>query len=136
MKLWEKRDELDTNKSIKSYLYTITYNRSLNYLRDNKKFNKTEGITESLERSENWDASNQLIADEIQLKINKTLDNLPEKCSRIFKMSRYEELKYKEIADKLNISVKTVESQMTKALKALRENLAEYLSILLWILIS
>jgi len=131
LKLWEKRDEVDTSKSVKSYLYTSVYNRSLNYIRDNKKFDKTEGKTELLERAENWDSSNQMIADEIQAKITQTLDDLPEKCRQIFMMSRYEELKYKEIAEKLNISIKTVETQMTKALKALRKNLAEYMTILL-----
>jgi RNA polymerase sigma-70 factor (ECF subfamily) len=131
LKLWEKRDEVDTSKSVKSYLYTSVYNRSLNYIRDNKKFDKTEGKTELLEQAENWDSSNQMIADEIQAKITQTLDDLPEKCRQIFMMSRYEELKYKEIAEKLNISIKTVETQMTKALKALRKNLAEYMTILL-----
>ncbi len=134
LKLWEKRNELDTSKSIKSYLYTTVYNRSLNYIRDNKKFDKTEGKTELLERAESWDSSNQMIADEIQLKITQTLDELPEKCRQIFVMSRYEELKYREIAEKLSISVKTVETQMSKALKALRKNLAEYMTVLLWII--
>ena len=131
LKLWEKRDELDISKSVKSYLYTTVYNRSLNYIRDNKKFDKTEGKTELLERSESWDQTNYMIASEIEIKINKTLEALPEKCRQIFIMSRYEELKYREIADKLDISIKTVETQMSKALKALRENLAEYMSVLL-----
>lgn len=135
LKLWEKREEVDTSKSVKSYLYTSVYNRSLNYIRDNKKFDKTEGKTELLERAESWDSSNQMIADEIQAKITQTLDALPEKCRQIFMMSRYEELKYKEIAEKLNISIKTVETQMSKALKALRKNLAEYMTILLMIII-
>lgn len=136
LKLWEKRKEMDTSKSVKSYLYTSVYNRSLNYIRDNKKFDKTEGKTELLERAENWDASNQMIAEEIQIKINQTLENLPEKCRKIFMMSRYEELKYKEIAEKLNISIKTVETQMSKALKALRNNLAKYMTILLMIMVN
>ena len=134
LKLWEKREEVDTNKSVKSYLYTTVYNRSLNYIRDNKKFDRTEGKTELLERSENWDQTNQMIAVEIETKINQTLDDLPEKCRQIFVMSRYEELKYKEIAEKLDISIKTVETQMSKALKALRKNLAEYMTVLLFVI--
>jgi len=136
LKLWEKRDELDTSKSVKSYLYTTVYNRSLNYIRDNKKFDKTEGKTELLERSEDWDQTNQMIAAEIEVKIAQTLDSLPEKCRQIFVMSRYEELKYREIADKLDISVKTVETQMSKALKALRKNLAEYMTVFLFVISS
>ncbi len=134
LKLWEKRKEVDTSKSVKSYLYTTVYNRSLNYIRDNKKFDKTEGKTELLERSEDWDQTNHMIAAEIELKIVQTLDSLPEKCKQIFVMSRYEELKYREIADKLDISVKTVETQMSKALKALRKNLAEYMTVLLFVI--
>lgn len=135
LKLWEKRSEVDTNKSVKSYLYTTVYNRSLNYIRDNKKFDKTEGKVEMLERSESWDYTNNMVAAEMEEKIAYTLDSLPEKCRQIFVMSRYEELKYREIADKLNISVKTVETQMSKALKAMRKNLAEYITVLLFFLI-
>ncbi len=131
LKLWEKRTEVDTNKSVKSYLYTTVYNRSLNYIRDNKKFDRTEGKTELLERSENWDQNNHMVAAEIEAKITQTLDSLPEKCRQIFVMSRYEELKYKEIAEKLDISIKTVETQMSKALKVLRKNLAEYITVFL-----
>jgi len=75
-----------------------------------------------------------MIAVEIETKINQTLDDLPEKCRQIFVMSRYEELKYKEIAEKLDISIKTVETQMSKALKALRKNLAEYMTVLLFVI--
>ena len=135
LKLWEKRDEIDSNKSVKSYLYTTIHNRSLNYIRDNKKFDKKEEKTEMLERTENWDYTNHMIATEIEAKITQTLDSLPEKCRQIFVMSRYEELKYREIAEKLNISIKTVETQMSKALKAMRKNLAEYISVLLLFLI-
>ena len=134
LKLWEKRNEVDTNRSVKSYLYTSVYNRSLNYIRDNKKFDKTGGKTELLERGENWDQSNYMIAAEIEAKIAQTLDALPEKCRQIFIMSRYEELKYKEIAEKLDISIKTVETQMSKALKVLRKNLAEYITVLLFVI--
>lgn len=136
LKLWEKRTEVDTSKSVKSYLYTTVYNRSLNYIRDNKKFDRTEGKTELLERSENWDQTNHMIAAEIEAKITQTLDSLPEKCRQIFVMSRYEEMKYKEIAEKLEISIKTVETQMSKALKALRNNLVEYMTVLLLFFLS
>ncbi|MEN8119062.1 MAG: RNA polymerase sigma-70 factor [Bacteroidota bacterium] len=134
LKLWEKREEVDTSKSVKSYLYTTVYNRSLNYIRDNKKFDRTEGKTELLEQSENWDQTNNMTATEIEAKITQTLDYLPEKCRQIFVMSRYEEMKYREIAKKLDISIKTVETQMSKALKALRKNLSEYITVLLFVI--
>ncbi len=133
MRLWEKRNEIDPKQSVKSYLYTGVYNRSLNYIRDHKKFDKSGEQANIPEQKDNWDVSNEMTAQEIQVKIDKTLSELPEKCRQVFEMSRYEELKYREIAEKLNISVKTVETQMTKALKALRKNLAEYLHLFLFI---
>lgn len=68
---------------------------------------------------------------ELQTKINNALGKLPEKCRQVFQLSRFEELKYKEIAKKLNISVKTVEAQMSKALKILREELKDYIIVVL-----
>jgi len=73
---------------------------------------------------------------ELQKKINSSIDGLPEQCAKIFKMSRFEYLKYQEIADRLNISVKTVENQMGKALKILRENMKEYLVVVLTIILN
>ena len=64
------------------------------------------------------------------------MNSLPKKCKQVFELSRYENLKNKEIAERLDISVKTVEAQMTKALKIFRENLKEYLTILILILLK
>jgi len=136
LKLWEKREGVDTSKSVKSYLYTTVYNKSLNYIRDNKKFVNTENKINLFEKSNDWDYSNKMIANEIEAKIIQTLDSLPEKCRQVFIMSRYEELKYREIAEKLKISIKTVETQMSKALKALRKNLTEYITVLFIILLG
>ncbi len=61
---------------------------------------------------------------------------LPEKCREVFEMNRFDGLKYSEIAERLHISVKTVENQMSKALKILREKLSKYLSILLWLILQ
>lgn len=134
--LWSKRDSIDIEKSVKSYLYTSGYNRSLNYIRDSKKFDsnvKSEDI--SIQGSE-WNFDNNIEALELEGKINQILALLPEKCKQIFLMSRFEGLKYGEIAEKLDISVKTVEAQMSKALKVLRENLKEYLTILIIFLLN
>ena len=132
MNLWEKRATVDPEKSIKSYLFTAVYNRSLNYLRDNKKFDKNEFSLEIAENNpDNWDHQDSLETSELQTKINDAIDSLPEKCREIFVMNRLEGLKYKEVAEKLNISIKTVETQMSKALKVLKENLAEYATLLI-----
>ncbi len=133
VKLWEKREQIDMNKAVKSYLYTAVNNKSLNHIRDNKKFVNSDYI---IENETDWNYSDNLVELEIQEKITATLDSLPPKCREVFKLSRYENLKYKQIAERLNISVKTVESHMSKALKALRKNLSEYLTSLLLLIIS
>ena len=128
--LWQKKEEIDKNKSIKSYLFTTVRNRSLNYIRDNKKY-KSEYLDIELEKSNDYFDSDILTSKELQERITASINSLPEKCRRVFKMSRFEDLKYKEIAEELNISIKTVENQMGKALKVLRKDLKEYLPILI-----
>lgn len=129
--LWEKRSELDLSTSLKSYLFTSVNNRSLNVIRDRRKFSSEEVP----ERAGEWDVSTQLEAMELEEKIRAAIDTLPERCREIFELNRFEGLKYSEIATQLDISVKTVENQMTKALKLLREQLGKYLSILLWLML-
>ncbi|HPS45737.1 MAG TPA: RNA polymerase sigma-70 factor [Bacteroidales bacterium] len=129
--LWEKKDTIDLSKSVKSYLTTIIYNKSLNYLRDNKKFNKEILSFEGIYPGYNQNPSDKLVASEIEHKIKRSINELPEKCREIFVLSRYHDLKYQQIADKLQISVKTVEAQMSKALQHMREQLAEYTTLLI-----
>jgi len=129
--LWEKRSELDLSTSLKSYLFTSVNNRSLNVIRDRKKFSSEE-VPES---AGEWDVSAQIEAMELEEKIRTAIKTLPERCREIFELNRFGGLKYSEIASQLDISVKTVENQMTKALKILREQLGKYLSILLWLLL-
>ncbi len=130
--IWEKRESFDFGQPAKSYLFTAVYNRSLNFLRDKKKFTDTDDTDFLLERGE---ADPDYMAEaELEGRIWKVIDRLPEKCREIFIMNRFDGKKYAEIASMLNISVKTVETQMTKALKALRSELADYL-LVLWILI-
>jgi len=131
IKLWERGSEIDLSTSLKSYLFTAVNNRSLNVIRDRKKFSSEEVP----ERVGEWDVSAELEAMELEEKIRGVIDSLPEKCREIFELNRFKGLKYGEIASQLNISVKTVENQMSKALKILREQLAKYLTILLWLIL-
>ena len=135
MKLWEKREDIDLSKSVKSYLFTSVNNRSLNFIRDNKKFTNEEFIIDS-HHEKHWEVADVLSAAEIQKKVESTLDAVSPKVKQVFLMSRHEGLKYKEIAEKLNLSVKTVETHMSTALKALRINLKEYLTSLILFLLS
>jgi RNA polymerase sigma-70 factor (ECF subfamily) len=133
--LWEKRNEVHMNVSLRSYLFTAVRNRSLNYLRDHSKFTSADSemmreiVDPQTEDSSDYDEA------QIQQRILKEIENLPEKCAEIFKLARFENLKYREIAEKLNISVKTVEAQMSKALRILRDNLSDIIQVfILWIM--
>ncbi|HNW71079.1 MAG TPA: RNA polymerase sigma-70 factor [Bacteroidales bacterium] len=131
---WEKRSVIDLSKSPKSYLATSVSNKCLNYLRDNRKFNKDLLITENLFGEMPAESTDFLVVEEITKKIESAIAELPEKCREIFVMNRFEQLKYHEIAEKLQLSVKTVESQMSKALQHMRLRLADYITLVLLIL--
>jgi RNA polymerase sigma-70 factor (ECF subfamily) len=131
IKLWERRTEIDLSTSLKSYLFTAVNNRSLNVIRDRKKFSSDEVP----ERVANWDVSTELESLELEERIREAIASLPERCRVIFELNRFEGLSYGDISKKLGISVKTVENQMSKALKILREQLANYLSLLLWFML-
>ncbi len=134
MALWDKRGTIDASKAVKSYLSTVVYNKSLNYLRSAKKFDKDLLISEQLITEPGGEYTDILVVKDIRLKIDQAIEELPEKCREIFLMNRYEQMKYQEIADKLQISVKTVETQMSKALQRMRVSLNEYLTLLVLIL--
>ena len=133
--LWEKRDTIDLSRQVKSYLATAIRNKSFNYLRDNKKFNNE---IQDFERIVEPDyKSNDLLENkELKAEITRAIDELPEKCREVFMLSRFENKKYQEIADKLQISIKTVEAQMSKALQHMRIRLAEYIAIFILLLIN
>ena len=130
--LWEKREEIDLSTSLKSYLFTSVHHRSLNVIRDQKKFTSAEVPDVAGE----WDVSTQIESMELEGKIMDAIETLPEKCREIFELNRFDGLKYSEIAEHMNISVKTVENQMSKALKILREKLIKYMTILLWLIMN
>ncbi|OFX17587.1 MAG: hypothetical protein A2033_04625 [Bacteroidetes bacterium GWA2_31_9] len=132
---WDKRDTIDLSKPVKTYLFTSVHNRCLNHIRNNKKFDQNVENFELLDLSHHHIASDSLVEQEISSQINNAIESLPEKCKEIFKMSRFEEMKYKEIAEKLNLSIKTVEAQMSKALQVMRTSLSEFISVLIYFII-
>ncbi len=130
-KLWEKRENFDITISIKSYLYRAVHNTCLNRVKHEKiKREYASQNAEQLQRNFSY-ASDLTIKNELEERIALAIDQLPEQCRLVFKLSRFDELKYSEIAVQLGISVKTVENQMGKALRVLRTHLAEYLAVLL-----
>lgn len=131
LKLWEKRDLLEVQTSVKAYLYKCVYNDSLNLLKHEHVKSKYQDFTVHTINTHHEAASNKVELSELQTALKLALEALPEQCRIIFQMSRFEELKYKEIAERLGISVKTVENQMGKALKILRLKLSDFLLLLL-----
>lgn len=134
--IWEKRDILDFNTSVKSYLFKSCQNNSLKHLRHQKIVSGYEekvksGDTENYDLQENYAEIGEIVGI-----IAQTLSQVPEKTREIFQLNRNEGLKYQEIADSLQISVKTVEAHMSSVLKIFRENLKEYLTILLFLFIN
>ena len=128
--MWSRREQIDPSKAVKSYLVTSVKNRSLNYLRDNKKFDSNLLILEDLYPLPVYQQSDHLVESELKEQITLAIKELPEKCREVFLLNRDEHLKYQEIADQLQISVKTVETQMSKALQHMRKKLRDYLIVL------
>ena len=134
--LWEKRESIDMERPVKSYLAMVIHNKCTNHLRDNRKFDQNILNIENLLEVPEYDGADSMVEKELKLKIDLSIAELPEKCREIFVMNRYENFKYQEIADKLQISVKTVETQMSKALQHMRIRLAEYISTFIALMIS
>ena len=124
MTVWEKRATLNPDRSIKSYLYTATKNRALKHLRHEEVKRKNKGKIDlySVAPSTPEDLIRHA---ETAASIGRAIETLPEKCRLIFKMNRFDHLTYAEIAEVLEVSVKTVETQMGRALHALRHALFE-----------
>jgi RNA polymerase sigma-70 factor (ECF subfamily) len=129
IKLWEKRQEINLPVAARSYLYTTVYHLSLNTLRDHKIRNRHH---EKLAPPTFTNKINTAEEQEIKARINLAIDALPPRCKEVFCKSRLEGKKYAEIAADLNISIKTVEVQMGKALKTLREQLADL--AIIWVI--
>ncbi|MFT7198366.1 MAG: RNA polymerase sigma-70 factor (ECF subfamily) [Marinoscillum sp.] len=128
-RLWVNNQSININSSIQSYLFGAMRNACMNYLK-HVKVKNAYGDHVRLTHSSSVQID-FLELDELNSTIRNALDKIPEKCREVFELSRYEGEKYQEIADTLNVSIKTVEKQMSKALKILRDELSEYLIILI-----
>ena len=130
LKLWEKNEWGHIQTSIKSYLYKSVYHDSLNYLRRQKVQIKYQNSIAYSMKNHIDDTAGKLKLSELEQHLQLALNKLPEKCRAIFHLSRFEELKYQEIASQLNISIKTVETHMGKALRILRKEMKEFLPLM------
>jgi RNA polymerase sigma-70 factor, ECF subfamily len=125
VKLYEKRSTLTIDTSIKSYLYRSVYNSCMNYI--NQRSIQDKHIKNiDMERNDEENLENEINSIELQNRIFTLIEALPPKCRRIFKMNRLEGMKNEEIATSLHLSKRTVETQISKALKILRNKLSDY----------
>ncbi|WP_166664832.1 RNA polymerase sigma-70 factor [Pedobacter metabolipauper] len=131
LKFWEKRDLLNIQTSLKAYLYKCVHNDSLNYIKHQTIKAKYQDHAAYSRNDHHEAASSKVELSELEVKLKEALDELPEGCRTIFQMSRFEELKYREIAEQLGLSIKTVENQMGKALKVLRLKLADFIALIM-----
>lgn len=121
--LWRDRKKINIITSLKGYLFRAVYNKSMHYLEHQKVIKRHAGKAATGVSIDTVDPVEVMKYNELHEKIGKIIGKLPERCAKIFCMSRFEGLKYAEIAEELSISVKTVEANMGKALKEFRNEL-------------
>jgi len=129
VKLWDMHDELEINTSLNAYLYRAVQNYSLNFLRKKKTKDKYIIVKADVPNDAHVSGLIKMEEDELRVILKHAILNLPEKRREIFELSKFDGLKNGKIASKLSISIKTVENQMTKALKYLRVVLKDYAPI-------
>ncbi|MCI5082333.1 MAG: RNA polymerase sigma-70 factor [Saprospiraceae bacterium] len=125
LKLWENHQTISINSSLKNYLKRATINHTINYLKSkhgNKNYEEVDRLNILDEQT-----LQKLEAEDLEAFIRESISELPERCRIVFTLSRFEDLSNKEIAEQLGISVKTVESQITKALKFLRKQVLPHI---------
>lgn len=133
-RLWEKRAELKI-QDMKPYLRRAVYNKAIDHIRKIKRQGGwTEEITDISHPVVSRTVLDEIAGKELQQRINKAINLLPNKCKTVFCLSRLENLSHKEIAAQLDISVKTIENQMTKALKIMRKHLLSIVIIVIFLL--
>lgn len=131
LSVWEKREGMTIRTAVKPYLYAMVRNACLNVIK-HEKIKQKYAMEEVAVAPNSLDSVTHAVASsELEWRIQNAIERLPEQCRLVFKLSRFEELKYAEIAEQLEISVKTVENHMGKALKMMREQLKDYLPLFL-----
>jgi len=126
LRIWEKRLTIKISTSVGGYLRRMAINEALAYLRKKKVFEQE--FTDTVPHQHDQSGEEHYLHGELNGRIGIAINKLPPKCRTVFQLSRFEELTYREIAERLDISIKTVENQMGKALRILRESLKDYLN--------
>jgi RNA polymerase sigma-70 factor, ECF subfamily len=123
-RLWQDKEKINIESSLNGYLFRSVHNRCLHHIEHNRVVERHTAELSYRQTESAESPSDILNYKELQDKIARIIERLPEKCGKIFTMSRFEGLKYTEIAEKLSVSVKTVEANMGRALKEFRKEFA------------
>lgn len=126
VRLYEKRESINIEISLKSYLFKSVYNSCINHIRINDIHNKHLYNIKKRKENDYVDLVEEMQTSELEKFLYDAISELPEQCKKIFKMNRFKGMKNAEIAEKLKLSKRTVETQISKALKILREKLSHY----------
>jgi len=124
-RIWKDREKIKIESSLNGYLFRSVHNRCLHFIEHNRIVGKHAEQMSFRQPESPESPSDILNYKELQAKVANILEKLPERCGKIFYMNRFEGLKYTEIAEKLSVSVKTVEANMGRALKEFRKELTE-----------
>lgn len=129
VKIWKNMDDIEMGDYFKYYLLKATTSTSLNYLERNKRLLRVKQEVKLAAAANGNVGNDPAHIEELKTSIRKAIDKLPPKCKTIYLLCRQEDMTYKEVAERLDLSVKTVENQMGIALKKLRADLHEYLTL-------
>lgn len=133
--IWESRDSFKINYSLRGYMYRVVHNKCLNYLRSLKAFNKLAFVSldnekinfQSLHFEVPPEIIEKLFSEQLELRLRQEMEALPAQCREIFYLSRFEDMTYPEIAEKLNLALSTVKTQMLRALTRLKSRIENFL---------
>lgn len=134
IKIWEKRNTIIIKTTLKGYLYTCVLHKVYDIFRKQKNALSKEVLQNFDIKIQTSTPESKLIYEELEAQINTAVNLLPEKCKKVFVLSRENQLSHKEISKQLNISTKSVEAYITKALKILRPTLTNISNILFFLI--
>lgn len=131
MRLWENREHFEIRGSLKSYLMTAVKNNSLEELKHENVIRNYQDYAIAHNNSFDYDVDNYILYSELNQQLQKELDKLPKEMREVFEMHRFKNKKYHEIANELNVSVRTIENRISKVLEVLRKKMEGFYDFIL-----
>ncbi len=136
IKLYQNRKSIQFHTSLKAFLFQSVRNKCIDHLRSAKTKSEHHDQIRVMNYDEQFDLNDTMVQTELEERVYKAISGLPDQCQHIFKMSRMDGKRNQEIADELNISKRTVETQISNALKRLRKDVLQYVNLLIIMLIK